>query len=65
MKDVTALMLDGSEIQRAQRRGLRKILERHKRLGNPIVVWRDGKVVWVPAEEIRIPEEPSEPASKP
>lgn len=65
MKDVTALMLDGSEIQRAQRRGLRKILERHKRLGNSIVVWRGGKVVWVPAEEIRIPEDPPEPATKP
>ena len=21
----------------------------------PIVVWRDGKVVWIPAEEIEIP----------
>jgi hypothetical protein len=26
----------------------------HKKLGHPIVVWRDGKVVWVPPEEIDV-----------
>ena len=24
----------------------------HKRAGNPIAVWRDGRVVWIPAEQI-------------
>ena len=34
-------------------------------LGNPIAVWRDGKVCWLKPEEIEIPEEPSdhEPAT--
>ena len=27
----------------------------HKRMGRPIVVWRDGKVVKIPPEEIVIP----------
>jgi hypothetical protein len=27
-------------------------VEEHRRLGNPIAVWRDGKVVWIPPEEI-------------
>jgi hypothetical protein len=27
----------------------------HKRMGRPIVIWRDGKVVTVPPEEIVIP----------
>jgi hypothetical protein len=27
-------------------------IEEHRRLGNPIAVWRDGKVVWIPPEEI-------------
>jgi hypothetical protein len=56
-KDVRAIMLDGITIQRAQRESWIKSLDRHKRLGNPIVVWRDGKVVWIPPEEIQIPDE--------
>jgi hypothetical protein len=55
-KDVRAIMLDGTAVQRALRESWIKTLDRHKRLGNPIVVWRDGKVVWVPAEEIVIPD---------
>ncbi len=55
-KDVAAIMLDGTTIQRALRESWIKTLVRHKRLGNPIVVWRDGKVVWIPAEEIVIPD---------
>ncbi|MBI2298026.1 MAG: hypothetical protein HYU66_03585 [Armatimonadetes bacterium] len=48
---------DGPAIDRAARRGVRKALLRHKLLGEPIVVWRDGKVVTIPAEEIEVPEE--------
>lgn len=28
----------------------------HKRMGRPIVVWRDGKVVTIPPEKIVVPE---------
>jgi hypothetical protein len=24
----------------------------HKRTGQPVVIWQDGKVVWVPADQI-------------
>ncbi len=27
-------------------------VEEHRRLGHPIAVWRDGRVVWIPPEEI-------------
>jgi phosphotransacetylase len=27
----------------------------HKRQGNPIAVWRNGKAVWIPPEEIVVP----------
>ncbi len=33
---------------------VRQALLQHKRAGNPIAVWRDGKVVWIPAEEIPV-----------
>jgi hypothetical protein len=31
-------------------------LWRHKRLGESVIVWRDGKVVTVPAEQIPVDE---------
>jgi hypothetical protein len=34
--------------------GVRRALLIHKRLGNPIAIWKDGKVVIVPPEEIVI-----------
>ena len=42
------------------RRGVQDALRRHRLLGLPIAVWRDGKVVWIPPEEIPVfPEEPT------
>lgn len=54
--DLHEILLDGTAVQRAFRQSWIKTLDRHKRFGNPIVVWQDGKVVWIPAEEIQIPE---------
>jgi hypothetical protein len=31
----------------------------HKRMGNPLATWRDGKVVWIPPEEIPVDLEPN------
>ena len=39
-------------ITRALQSAVRKALLKHKRDGDSVVVWRDGKVVWVPPEEI-------------
>jgi len=52
---VDQFLRENERIERALRRGVREALIRHKKLGQPIVIWRDGKVVWVPAEEIEIP----------
>jgi hypothetical protein len=49
---------DDKLIQEALARGVREELRRHKQAGNPIVVWRDGQVVWIPADEIEVPDEP-------
>lgn len=50
---------DVPRILHAMRQGVRAALARHRERGNPIVVWRDGRVVWIPAEEI--PEEATRP----
>jgi len=38
--------------------GVREALIRHKQAGVPIAVWKDGKVVEIPAEDIVIPPDP-------
>jgi hypothetical protein len=43
---------DTAAITQAIQRGVREALLMHARAGNPVAGWRDGKVVWVPPEEI-------------
>jgi hypothetical protein len=43
----------------AMNEGVRQALIRHKRMGWPIVVWRDGKTVTIPPEEIVVDESPA------
>jgi hypothetical protein len=33
-------------------RGVREALLSHARAGHPVATWRDGKVVWIPPDEI-------------
>jgi hypothetical protein len=55
------LLAYADEIQAALGRAVRHALLMHKRAGNPIAVWRDGRVVIIPPEEIVVDDEP-EPA---
>lgn len=43
---------DLQRIERALREAVRDALLRHKRDGDPVAVWRDGRVVWLEANEI-------------
>ena len=36
---------------------VRDALRDHKRMGNPVAAWQNGKVVWIPADEIDLPED--------
>lgn len=45
---------DLPKIQEALGRGVRDALRRHKQAHNPVVTWRDGRVVWVAPEDIPI-----------
>ncbi len=40
----------------ALKEAVAEAIAEHKRRGNPIAVWRDGKAVWIPPEEIVVPE---------
>jgi hypothetical protein len=55
---IAAKFREGWPIDRALVKAVREALVVHKRLGHPIATWRDGKVVWIPPEEI--PDPPAE-----
>ena len=48
------LVNQADEIERIFRTAVRHELSIHKRLGNPIATWKDGKVVIIPPEEIPV-----------
>lgn len=53
VKDPNRIFIEeGHLIDEALRKGVRDALLRHKEHGNPVVIERDGKIVWVPAEEL-------------
>jgi hypothetical protein len=43
---------DHQRILRVMREAVHEAVLRHKRLGNPVAIWRDGRVVWLSPEEI-------------
>jgi hypothetical protein len=62
MSDVLATDLTPAErvddvprVQRALRRAIQDALQRHKRDRDPVAIWKDGRVVWIPPEEIPDP----------
>ena len=58
-EELAELIAESRKVEAAVQAAVRDALLRHKRLGQPIVVWENGRVVWIPPEEIEIPEEPS------
>ncbi len=46
--------------EEALKKAVDRAIADHKRTGDPIVIWRDGKVVKIPAEQIEIREPDAE-----
>jgi hypothetical protein len=46
---------DSNLIERALGMAVSAALEQHKRAGNPVAEWRDGRVVWIDPEDIVLP----------
>ena len=45
---------DKEAILKALQRAVRRALRQHKLAGNPVAIWRDGQVVWIPPEDIPV-----------
>ena len=39
--------------EKALKKAVAKTIQDHARTGDPIVIWRNGKVIWVPARQLR------------
>ena len=48
---------DSAAMLEAMNLGVREALLRHKRLGEAVVGWEDGKVVWIQPEDIPVNED--------
>ena len=51
---ITEALADKEKITQALTQGVREALLKHKQAGNPVVVWRNGKMVWLKPEEIPV-----------
>jgi hypothetical protein len=52
-KDVSRIFAEeGHLIDEALRQGVREAMLRHKKDGLPVVIYRDGRAVWVMPEEL-------------
>ena len=49
------------EIGEVLQLAVREALLMHKRIGNSVAIWKDGRVVIIPPEEIVVPPDVSEP----
>ena len=49
--------IDLAEVQKVMEKAVWQAVLKHKRLGESIAVWQDGRVVTLSAEEIEIPED--------
>ena len=53
MKDPNRIFREeGHLIDEALKRGVREALRRHQERGNPVVIERDGEIVWLSAQEL-------------
>ena len=55
--EISRIFNDADVVTKAIQAGINAALLKHKQLGNPICVWREGKVVWIAPENINAKKE--------
>lgn len=51
---ITEFFQNPMNVTRALQLGIKDALRKHKQAGNPVCIWKDGKVVWIRPEDIDI-----------
>lgn len=49
---IKEILSDEKQITETLQRAVREAVLMHKRAGNPIAVWKNGKAVWIETKEI-------------
>jgi len=49
-----------AKAKKAMKEAVSRVIEDHKRTGDPIVIWQDGKVVKVPPDQLSVKESQAE-----
>ena len=57
IQDAAVPVPTGAEADRLIQAAVRAAVLEHKRAGHPVAAWQDGTVVWIPADEIDLPED--------
>jgi hypothetical protein len=50
--NIEKILNNTEQLTKILQAGIKDALLKHKQAGNPICEWKNGKVVWVPPEEI-------------
>ncbi len=58
---LSQILAESAAVEAAVREAVRDALLMHKRLGNPVATWQDGRVVLIPADQIPVDDGPPSP----
>lgn len=53
---ISEIFEDKEKITRALSRAVNEALLQHKKAGNPVASWKDGRIVWIQPEDIPVEE---------
>lgn len=53
-KNIDEFFHNGSEIDEALQQAVKEALLLHKKAGNPVASWKDGKIIWIQPEDIPV-----------
>lgn len=61
-QEIAQILRDGDAIDKAFAAAYRETVLRHRRHGVPLVVWQDGRVVEISADDVELSPEPADVA---
>jgi uncharacterized membrane protein len=56
---VGEIFANGHQIDEALRSAVRQVIRKHRKHNLPVVIWRDGRTTWVPAQDLMTTTQPT------
>lgn len=57
IRDVEGLLAQRAPVEMAMLNTAHAVVRRHRLMGLPLAIWRDGAVAWVSADDIVLPDD--------